>query len=74
MTVSFTSGVAYPGDLTALQHIYDDVCDDHGFCHGSPAAEDLARATMDLFSQGILDQDEMIESLEIYLERKSGGR
>ncbi|MFE0018905.1 hypothetical protein ACFWXH_28935 [Mesorhizobium sp. NPDC059054] len=74
MTVSFTSGVAYPGDLTALQRIYDDVCDDHGFCHGSPAAEDLARATMDLFSQGILDQDEMIESLEIYLERKSGGR
>ncbi|PLP57610.1 hypothetical protein CYK37_18505 [Mesorhizobium loti] len=72
MTVSFSSGVAHPDDLAALQRIYDDVCGDHGFCHGSPAAEDLARATMDLVSQGILDQDEMIESLEIYLERKSG--
>lgn len=68
---SSSSGIAYPGDMEALKHIYDDLCCERGFCQGSPAAEDLARAAMDLFSQGVFDEREMAESLRLYLDRKT---
>lgn len=67
----FTSGIAYPDDLTLLKEIYDDICLQRGFHCGSPAAEDLARATMNLFGQGLTDEAEIRESLDIYLGRKS---
>ncbi len=67
----FTSGIAYPDDLTLLKEIYDDICLQRGFHCGSAAAEDLARATMNLFGQGLTDEAEIRESLDIYLGRKS---
>lgn len=66
-----TSGVAYPDDLELLKEIYDDICDERGLYCGSCAAEDLARATMDLFAQGVVDENEIRESLELYLGRRS---
>ncbi|HEV2505340.1 MAG TPA: hypothetical protein VGV39_19850 [Mesorhizobium sp.] len=65
------SGIAYPGDMETLKRIYDEMCAEKGICHGSPAAEDLAKATMDLFSQGVFDEAEIRESLRYYLQRKS---
>ncbi|WP_054312091.1 hypothetical protein [Mesorhizobium sp. 1M-11] len=65
------SGVAYPDDLKLLKEIYDDICDERGFHCGSPAAEDLARAAMDLFAQGEVDENEIRDSLETYLGRRS---
>ncbi|HEV2505955.1 MAG TPA: hypothetical protein VGV39_22955 [Mesorhizobium sp.] len=67
----FTSGIAYPDDLTLLREIYDDICLQRGFHCGSCAAEDLARATMNLFGQGVIEETEIRESLDIYLGRKS---
>lgn len=64
-------GVAYPGDMQHLKRIYDDLCHERGFFDGSQAAEDLARATMSLFSQGISDETEIRESIALYLGRKS---
>ncbi|PLP59000.1 hypothetical protein CYK37_10850 [Mesorhizobium loti] len=69
---SSSGGIAYPGDMEALKRIYDDLCAERGFCQGSPAAEDLARATMNLFAQGLFDEQEIVESLRLYLDRKSG--
>lgn len=66
-----TSSVAYPDDLELLKEIYDDICDKRGLHCGSCAAEDLARATMDLFAQGVVDESEIRESLELYLGRRS---
>lgn len=68
-----TSGIAYPGDMTNLKRIYDALCEERGFCNGSPAAEDLARATMNLFAQGVFDQREIVETLNLYLDRKASG-
>lgn len=75
MTVLHTaaSGIAYPGDMVALKRIYDTLCDERGFCHGSPAAEDLAKATMNLFCQGVFDEQEIAETLNLYLDRKASG-
>lgn len=68
---SSDSGIAYPGDMETLKRIYDDLCSEQGYRAGSPAAEDLARATMDLFAQGVFDENEIIESLRQYIERQS---
>ncbi|WP_054312089.1 hypothetical protein [Mesorhizobium sp. 1M-11] len=68
---SAISGIAYPGDMEALKRIYDDLCSERGFFQGSPAAEDLAKATMDLFSQGVFDESEIRKSIAIYLGRTS---
>ncbi len=66
-----SSGIAYPDDLTLLREIYDDICLQRGFHCGSNAAEDLAKATMNLFGQGVFEEAEIRESLDIYLGRKS---
>ncbi|MFE0019139.1 hypothetical protein ACFWXH_30110 [Mesorhizobium sp. NPDC059054] len=73
MTVlhSSISGVAYPDDIELLKEIYDDLCEKRGFHCGSPAAEDLARAAMDLFAQGEVDENEIRDNLETYLGRRS---
>lgn len=63
--------IAYPDDLRRLEEIYDDICRERGFHCGSFAAEDLAKATMDLFGQGVIDEAEIRESLELYLGRRS---
>ncbi|WP_054308562.1 hypothetical protein [Mesorhizobium sp. 1M-11] len=68
---SSRSGIVYPGDMETLKHIYDDLCTERGYRAGSPAAEDLAKAAMDLFAQGVFDEREIIESLREYLDRKS---
>jgi hypothetical protein len=65
------SGIAYPDDLKFLKEIYDAVCFERGFHCGSPAAADLARATMDLFAQGVIEEAEIRECLDAYLGRKS---
>ncbi|HEV2503720.1 MAG TPA: hypothetical protein VGV39_11630 [Mesorhizobium sp.] len=65
-----STGVAYPGDMDLLKRIFDDLCHQRGFCQGSPAAEDLAKAAMDLFAQGVVDEDELTESLTNYLDRR----
>lgn len=65
------SGIAYPDDLKILKEIFDAVCFERGFHCSSPAAADLARATMDLFTQGVVDETEIRESLDAYLGRKS---
>ena len=70
---SSTTGIAYPGDLENLKRIYDMLCEERGFCHGSPAAEDLAMATMNLFAQGVFDAREIVETLNLYLDRKASG-
>lgn len=66
-----TSSVAYPDDLKLLKEIYDDICEKRGLHCGSRAAEDLARATMDLFAQGVFDENEIRDSLDLYLGRRS---
>lgn len=65
------SGIAYPDDLKFLSEIFDAICVERGFHCGSPAAADLARATMDLFTQGVTDEAEIRESLDAYLGRRS---
>lgn len=65
------SGIAYPGDMETLKRIFDDLCAEKGISHSSPAAEDLARATMDLFAQGVFDEVEIRESLQQFLSRRS---
>lgn len=64
-------GMAYPGDLQAIERIYDDLCKEQGFCEGSRAAQDLAKATMRLFSQGTVSEHEIRQSMERYLGQKS---
>ena len=64
-------GIAYPDDLKFLKEIYDSVCLERGFHSDSAAAVDLARATMDLFTQGGTDEAEIRESLDAYLGRRS---
>ncbi|CAM5519904.1 hypothetical protein MAUB1S_08675 [Mycolicibacterium aubagnense] len=66
-----TSGIAYPGDLETLKRVYDLLCSERGLCHRGPAAEDLAKATMDLFAQGVFDENEIAETLRLYLDRKT---
>ncbi|HEV2506695.1 MAG TPA: hypothetical protein VGV39_26725 [Mesorhizobium sp.] len=68
-----TGGIAYPGDVQALKRVYDELCSERGLSQGSPAAENLARATMDLFGQGVFDEDEIAETLRLYLDRKTSG-
>lgn len=65
------SGVAYPDDLKLLQEIYDDICDKRGLHCGSCAAEDLARVAMELFGQGVFDENEIRDRLELYLGQRS---
>lgn len=67
---SSTSGAAYPDDLKLLKVIYDDICTERGLKRGSAAAENLARAAMDLFSEGVFDEADIRESLRRFLERK----
>ncbi len=64
-------GMASPGDLEAIERIYDDLCKEQGFCEGSRAAQDLAKATMLLFSQGTVREDEIRQSLGRYLGHTS---
>lgn len=64
-------GIAYPDELKLLRQIYDDIRLRRGFPCGSHAADDLAKATMDLFSQGVSDEAEIRESLDLYLGRKA---
>jgi hypothetical protein len=70
---SSISGIAYPGDMETLKRIYDTLCEERGFSHGSPAAEDLAKAAMNLFAQGVFDGQEIAETLNLYLDRKASG-
>ena len=65
------SGIAYPDDLKLLKGVYDDICICEGIPCGSQMAEDLAMATMDLFSQGVFDEAEIRESLRLFLNRKT---
>lgn len=66
-----TSGIAYPGELETLKRVYDVLCSERGIYRHSPAAEDLAKATMDLFAQGVFDENEIAETLRLYLDRKT---
>lgn len=71
MVISHSStDAAYPDDLKLLKVIYDEICDKRGLRRGSAAAEELAVATMELFSRGVFDEAEIRESLRHYLERK----
>ncbi|HEV2503763.1 MAG TPA: hypothetical protein VGV39_11855 [Mesorhizobium sp.] len=68
---SSTSGIAYPDDLKLLKTIYDDICVERGFHCGSHAAEDLAKAMMDLFTQGVVEESEVRDTVAAYLGRSS---
>lgn len=67
---SSTSGAAYPDDLKLLKVVYDDICVQRGLRRGSAAAEDLAKAAMDLFSRGVFDEADIRESLRSFLQQK----
>ena len=67
---SSTSGAAYPDDLKLLKVIYDEICTERGLKRDGAAAENLARAAMDLFSQGVFDEGDIRERLKLFLERK----
>lgn len=69
--LSPTVGIAYPDDLKLLREIFDDICRQRSFHGGSGAADDLAKAIMDLFAQGIFEEDDLRENVEIYFGRKS---
>jgi hypothetical protein len=58
-----TSGIAYPDDLRLLKESYDDLCAENRIPLGCITAEDLAKATMNLF--------EIQESLREFLLRRS---
>ncbi len=68
--VSYSVGIMYPDDLTLLKGIYDDICLRWGLHCGSAAAEDVAGAMMNLFGQGVSEEAEIRESLDLYLGRK----
>ncbi len=68
---SSTSGIAYPDDLRLLKEIYDDLCAENRLPPGCITAEDLAKATMNLFAQGVFDEAEIRESLRQFLLRRS---
>ncbi len=73
MAVSYssTSGIAYPDDLRLLKQIYDELCEENGLPPGCGTAEDLAMATMSLFSQGVFDEHDIRVSLREFLKRRS---
>lgn len=74
MSASFNShdGIAYPTDLKLLNDVFSRVCREHGLRESSPAAEDVGRAAMSLFSSGVDDEAELFTSLEEFMRRKSG--
>jgi hypothetical protein len=58
-----TGSIAYPNDLALLKRVFDRVCMEQGFPGGSPEAAELAARSMDLFSQGIFGEAELLHSL-----------
>jgi hypothetical protein len=68
----YTSGIAYPSDLTLLSKVFDRLCREHGFSKADLEAEDLGKAAMSLFVDGIFEDDELLARLKEYLSRKSG--
>ena len=67
----YTSGIAYPSDLTILSRVFDRLCREYGFSKEDVEAEDLGKAAMSLFAAGIFEEDELLASLKEYLSRKS---
>ncbi|HEV2506703.1 MAG TPA: hypothetical protein VGV39_26765 [Mesorhizobium sp.] len=65
------NAIAYPDDLKLLTRVYEDIRRQRGIECGSTAAEDLSRAVMDLFAQGLSEEADIRESLDAYLSRKS---
>lgn len=58
-----TSGIAYPDDLCLLKRAYDQICLERDLPAGSPAAEQLAIRAMELFAQGIFEEEALLQGL-----------
>lgn len=65
-----SAGVADPGDMDLLKRIFDELCRERRLGQGSPAAEELAKTAMELFTQGVVDEKELIEELRNHLDRR----
>lgn len=65
-----TPAIAYPEDMDLLRNIYQDICRERCIHEGSRASTEVARALMYLFSQGVLDDAGMRETMRIYFDRK----
>ena len=63
-------GVAFPEDLRRLKKIYDDLCFKHQISPTSGTAEDLAKATMHVFSAGVHDEAAIRERLLRFLRQR----
>lgn len=64
-------GVAYPNDLTLLQRVFDPLCDEHHIPRDGFEAEHLGKAAMSLLTSGVLDEAQLMSSLQDYLKRRS---
>ena len=65
------NGIAYPTDLKLLHDVFSPICREHGIQAGSPVAEQISCATMSLFASGVIDETELIASLEEFMRRKT---
>ncbi|HEV2505378.1 MAG TPA: hypothetical protein VGV39_20040 [Mesorhizobium sp.] len=65
-----TPAIACPEDLDLLRNIYQDICRERCIHEGSHASTEVARALMYLFSQGVLDEVGIRETMRIYFDRK----
>lgn len=65
-----TSGNAYPDDLKLLKKIYDDLCSKQNLQAGSPVAQELGKAAMNLLEQGVFDEKEIRERLQKFIDAK----
>ncbi|PLP58970.1 hypothetical protein CYK37_10675 [Mesorhizobium loti] len=65
-----TPAIAYPEDLDLLKDIYHDICRERRIRDGSRASAEVAKALMYLFSQGVLDDAGIRETMQIYFDRK----
>ncbi|WP_144223590.1 hypothetical protein [Mesorhizobium amorphae] len=64
-----SKGIASPRDLQRLREIYDELCAEYRLMPGDEKAEDLATATMNLFSRGVVDENEIRERLRQFLRK-----
>ncbi|MCG7508619.1 hypothetical protein [Mesorhizobium retamae] len=63
--------ISYAGGLQLITDIYEELSIERRIRSGSLNAEDLVKATIDLFLLGIFDKAGIREGLRVFLERNS---
>lgn len=64
-------GISYSEDVKLLQGIYVDLLVEERIRNGDFTAEELITATLDLFSAGVFDREEIRDGLSRFLVDRS---